>query len=853
MSEGNVQILFSDHFGVSEDLIRQYGAFNVSLLSDLSLFIDPFLLFNSEKSEYRQLHEQIIRYLTFLRDKSISTNITPGLLKEWYFFKEVKQTWLGFARSGNKGSALGAEFANALNENFPLIFKEYGTEQITRSSHLEKLCLIKDGVGRDRISDFATNMIKGYLLSFTEKFAYQHLQPNQCRAVSVPRASFNYVTERWDAKGCYLPRYRGDFVLLVPRDLLTRDDTWINRPDFIKDFDDIPGAIPDESLRDLVNNFYQQLLPKNPKRKDELEAIERTLAKYPELIDYFIRFKEESGEQAVSLSDERVTYAETLFLENFTNLVSLLAEESDFYDYGTATLNEAVARIHALKDIIERRDGYKLFYDMRSNPISREDDLRVAYMFSWYNQPNGPGRESGPILQPTVADQKPLEVKAEFKLASNKSLYKHLLKLTELDEDGRRVDAKGKILPPSVTAIFIFTDDEKRKLDALLQETKLDVAEDVIMIDARKQKSEPQKEAKGIRHGFGGGYALIIGIADYPGMLKLPSTVRKDATDLRDVLCSTSYAGYQSDHIRLLLDGEATAEGIRDGFRWLAAAAGTEDTATIFFSGHGGRFGSGEQTLNYLIPYDYDPNQKQETAISGTELTKLVRAVRTAKVVMLLDSCHSGGTGDPKQAAVIGDLKSGLDEQYFERLSEGTGRVIMASSRSDEVSLVLRGMDNSLFTHYVLEALRGKAINQPDGLIRVFDVFSYVSDQVPARAEQHPVFKATDVENNFPIALNQGGKKGSSFGNEIPTNPAIDKRVLREAIVKQYNTQELEVLCADVQQDLENEGHQFPVSLEIVGGSGKISQVLCLIEYLDRRHYLQYLVEAVRRDRPESI
>lgn len=48
-----MDIYFSDYFRISPDAIDEYGAFNVSLVADLPLFIDPFLLFNSKKPEYQ--------------------------------------------------------------------------------------------------------------------------------------------------------------------------------------------------------------------------------------------------------------------------------------------------------------------------------------------------------------------------------------------------------------------------------------------------------------------------------------------------------------------------------------------------------------------------------------------------------------------------------------------------------------------------------------------------------------------------------------------------------------------------------------------------------------------------------
>ena len=66
-----MKLYLSDYFEVSEEALDQYGAFNISLVSDLPLFIDPFLLFNSDKPEYRRLHDSSIDYLRFLHDKSV--------------------------------------------------------------------------------------------------------------------------------------------------------------------------------------------------------------------------------------------------------------------------------------------------------------------------------------------------------------------------------------------------------------------------------------------------------------------------------------------------------------------------------------------------------------------------------------------------------------------------------------------------------------------------------------------------------------------------------------------------------------------------------------------------------------
>src|ERR1041384_8726596 len=120
------RIYFSDFFDVSPDLLADYGAFNVACIVDLPLFIDPFLLFTSKKPEYQHLHSEIIRYLSFLRDKSVEGNVTHGLLEAWYCFREVSQNKLGFCLSGNSGRGLGMDFARALNDNLNHLFSDFG-------------------------------------------------------------------------------------------------------------------------------------------------------------------------------------------------------------------------------------------------------------------------------------------------------------------------------------------------------------------------------------------------------------------------------------------------------------------------------------------------------------------------------------------------------------------------------------------------------------------------------------------------------------------------------------------------------------------------------------------------------
>ena len=373
-----MNIYFTDYFGVTKEDLDEYGAFNVSLINDLPVFIDPFLLFSSEKDGYQNLHQEIIKYITFLREMSDKGTISKGLISHWFLFPEVKQNWLGYSKVGNGGSGLGSKFATALNENLGSIFNNFGNEQITKSSHLEKLCLIKDGVGKDSISDFTTNLIKGYLCEYTQNFAKTHLHESRCKEVSVQHAQFDYKTRRWASKRYYLPYIDGDFVLLTPKDILTKDEAWINKNDIVGDFDEITESIPNIELRAQINEYLLRHIPERANQSEINQAISKTLLKYPAIIDHYIKYKEDHANEAVALSEQKIEETEAVFIRQVTNLVECLRGHKIFYSQKGDTFEEAYNRVVFLKQVIESNDGYRLFY-VNGEPVKRESDLQLIF------------------------------------------------------------------------------------------------------------------------------------------------------------------------------------------------------------------------------------------------------------------------------------------------------------------------------------------------------------------------------------------------------------------------------------------------------------------------------------------
>ena len=106
---------------------------------------------------------------------------------------------------------------------------------------------------------------------------------------------------------------------------------------------------------------------------------------------------------------------------------------------------------------------------------------------------------------------------------------------------------------------------------------------------------------------------------------------------------------------------------------------------------------------------------------------------------MFLDTCFSGDAVAP----AAGSKKLGLDvaDAAKERIAQGVGRVVIASSRNDEQSWESDRFQNSYFTHFLIEALRSKG-----GVADITSVFTQLQRAVPAavrkeqsNAQQTPV------------------------------------------------------------------------------------------------------------------
>lgn len=242
---------------------------------------------------------------------------------------------------------------------------------------------------------------------------------------------------------------------------------------------------------------------------------------------------------------------------------------------------------------------------------------------------------------------------------------------------------------------------------------------------------------------FEQGYALVVGVGQ-----DLPTTV-DDASAVAALLCDPTRCAYPPDQVCLLTSTAAHRQAVLDGLDWLAATAGSEATALVYFSGHGL-----ETPDYYLAPFGYNLGALDQTMIAAALFNEKLRAIKTQKLVIILDCCYAGGQAEAKAVT-----KAPLLPDVLQTLGGSRGRVVIASSRKDETSLA--GHPYSLFTAALLEALAGYGSFENDGYARVLDVTMWVGRQVPARSQegQHPIIKVSNLQDNFALAWYAAGEK----------------------------------------------------------------------------------------------
>lgn len=199
-------------------------------------------------------------------------------------------------------------------------------------------------------------------------------------------------------------------------------------------------------------------------------------------------------------------------------------------------------------------------------------------------------------------------------------------------------------------------------------------------------------------------WALVVGISRFKDPSINLQYAAKDATDFAQYLIKE--AGFAPDHVKVLTNEEATQKRIMSelGSKWLPRVAAPEDLVVVFVSSHGSPSEMDVQGVNYIVAHDSDPEDLYTTAIEMQDLIGTIsRRVHSKRVVVFLDSCHSGGATATTTGAKGIKRTSNFD---LSKVPIGHGQYLISSSQQDQVSWELKSQPNGAFTYCLLEVLR---------------------------------------------------------------------------------------------------------------------------------------------------
>jgi uncharacterized caspase-like protein len=304
-----------------------------------------------------------------------------------------------------------------------------------------------------------------------------------------------------------------------------------------------------------------------------------------------------------------------------------------------------------------------------------------------------------------------------------------------------------------------------------------------------RDSSDPVLAERLIMSRFQHGHALVIGVADYqdPGLkLRVPITLA-DARGVADALRNPKVAAYPDGQVKLLLDAQATRAGVLAALEGFAQAVRSEDTAFLFFCGHGVL---GEDGLYYFTTHDTvltaGQKARKETGVSAPQLLDLLRQVKAQRLVFLINACFSGHLSPTLGPAdVLGAPPSAT--LGVEVLGTGEGRVLITASRPSQYSFYREDQPHSYFGQALIDGLSGKGVPDSGGYVGLYELYLYLHQSVKAAAggAQEPVLNIVQGVGPFPVALHSGGAGGTLNPSAIRQTPppATAVEIIEPAVV----------------------------------------------------------------------
>lgn len=248
-------------------------------------------------------------------------------------------------------------------------------------------------------------------------------------------------------------------------------------------------------------------------------------------------------------------------------------------------------------------------------------------------------------------------------------------------------------------------------------------------------------------------WAVVVGVGEYqnddiPDLEFAPA----DARAVKEFLESDAAGPF--DEVLYLENERATAAAMREALFVFLQQADYDDLVVIYYAGHGAPDPGRPDNL-YLMPTDSDLGSLAATAFPMWDVkTALRRQIAAERVIVIADACHSAGTADGQ---TIGGGESNHIAGGFQGLFTPSRRLMMTAADTNEFSLEdQRWGGHGVFTHFLLDGLKGAGDSDGNGIVTFTEAFQHVSDNVreATNGRQNPQMSGF---GDVPLAIVGGG------------------------------------------------------------------------------------------------
>lgn len=211
---------FAQHFGLGKTQ-SELDFVNVKLDRDNPLFVDPYAISLRLDEWGVSAHRQLSSFFQSVID-AIRQGREADARELLAHLQEPNETRLGLSKGRPQGAGIGPGQADDL---YTALSKSEAVRTGTLTS-LEECELMIEGIGNDKISDLATNVLRGNLIEYTKAQCTLH-------GVAVSQVAigptFNPQRRQWENAYVDLPVVGGLPVLLVPKSIVRRKPAYEHR------------------------------------------------------------------------------------------------------------------------------------------------------------------------------------------------------------------------------------------------------------------------------------------------------------------------------------------------------------------------------------------------------------------------------------------------------------------------------------------------------------------------------------------------------------------------------------------------------------------------------------------------